>query len=171
MAPQENTPARPGDTAVSADSAAEALHGIDAARERARLTAGLTPAWYGPVAAAALIVPALVDAWAQERRGWAVFLSLLVALAALAVLVALVDVVRRSSGVRVTRPWSARLRRGGVPLLALLVAGGATYGLSQAFGADQATSKVAVFVVLGLGVWTVFIARNASIRQKLQVTG
>ncbi|MFE3940452.1 hypothetical protein ACFXPV_00990 [Streptomyces sp. NPDC059118] len=171
MAPQENTPARPGDTAVSADSAAEALHGIDAARERARLTAGLTPAWFGPVAAAALIVPALVDAWAQERRGWAVFLSLLVSLAALAVLVALFDVVRRSSGVRVTLPWSARLRRAGVPLLTVLAAGGATYGLSRVFGADPAVAKVAMFVVLGLGAWAVFVTRNASIRQKLQVTG
>ncbi|MCX4730464.1 hypothetical protein [Streptomyces sp. NBC_01363] len=171
MAPQENTPARPGDTAVSADFAAEALQGIDTARERARLTAGLTPAWYGPAAGAALIVPALVDAWARGRGGWAVLLSLLIAFAGLGVLLVLVNVVRRSSGVRVTLPWSARLRRVGVPLLVLLAAGGAAYGLCRQFGADQAVGKVAMFVVLGLGVWVVFVARNASIRQKLQVAG
>ncbi|WP_405715338.1 MULTISPECIES: hypothetical protein [unclassified Streptomyces] len=156
---------------MNADLAAEALQGIEASRERARLTAGLTPAWYGPAAAVALIVPALVDAWAQGRGGWAVPLSLLVAFAGLAVLVALVNVVRRRSGVMVTLPWSARLRRAGVPLLILLAAGGAAYGLCRQFGADQAVGKIAMFAVLGLGAWAVFVARNASIRQKLQVAG
>ncbi|MFD0338343.1 hypothetical protein ACFVH0_06550 [Streptomyces sp. NPDC127117] len=156
---------------MNADLAAEALQGIEVSRERARLTAGLTPTWYGPVAAVALIVPSLVDAWAQGRGGWAVLLSLLVAFAGLGVLVALVNAVRRRSGVMVTLPWSARLRRAGLPLLILLVAGGATYGLCRQFGADQAVGRIAAFAVLGLGAWAVFIARNASIRQKLQVAG
>lgn len=170
MAPQENTPARPGGIDVSADLAAEALQGIDTARERARLTAGLTPAWYGPAAAVALIVPALVDAWAQGRGGWAVLLSLLTAFAGLGVVLVLVNVARRRSGVRVTLPWSARLRRVGAPLLILLVAGGATYGLCRQFGADNAVGKIAMFAVLGLGAWVVFVARNATIKQKLQAT-
>ncbi|WP_326766965.1 hypothetical protein OG978_22685 [Streptomyces sp. NBC_01591] len=169
MAQQENTPG--GMHVVDADLAAEALQSVDTVRERARLTAGLTPAWYGPAAAVALIVPALVDAWAQGRGGWAVLLSLLIAFAGLAVLVVLVNVARRRSGVMVTLPWSARLRRTGAPLLALLAAGGATYGLCRQFGADQAVSKIALFAVLGLGVWAVFAARNATIKQKLRATG
>lgn len=46
MAQQENTPG--GMHVVDADLAAEALQSVDTVRERARLTAGLTPAWYGP---------------------------------------------------------------------------------------------------------------------------
>ncbi|MFJ7194628.1 MULTISPECIES: hypothetical protein [unclassified Streptomyces] len=171
MAPQENTPACPGGTDVSADLAAEALQGIDTARERARLTARLTPLWYGPVTAVALIVPALADAWAEGRGGWAVLLSLLIALAGLGVLLALVDVVRRGSGVMVTLPWSARLRRAGVPLLVLFAAGGATYALCRQLGAGQAVGRITMFAVLGLGAWVVLAARNASIRQKLRVAG
>ncbi|MFE6666755.1 hypothetical protein ACFVFH_24725 [Streptomyces sp. NPDC057697] len=171
MAQQENTPARAGGAAVSAAFAAEALRGVDASRERARLTARLVPGWYGPVAASALIVPALADAWAQRRGGWAVFLSLLVALAFLAVLVALFDAVRRASGVRVTLPWTARLRRSGAPLLGLLAAGGATYGVCLWSGTGRTAAKVAMFVVLGLGVWAVCVVRNASVRRKLRVAG
>ncbi|MFJ5194017.1 hypothetical protein ACIQCQ_18205 [Streptomyces sp. NPDC088394] len=156
---------------MDADLAAEALQGIEASRERARLTAGLTPAWYGPAAAVAGILPALFDVWAQERGGWAVFLSLLVALAGLAVMVALVNLARRRTGVMVTLPWSARLRRAAVPLVTVLAAGGAAYGLCRQFGADHAVAKVALFAALGIGAWTVFVIRNAKIKQKLRAAG
>ncbi|MCX4846280.1 hypothetical protein [Streptomyces sp. NBC_00893] len=156
---------------MNADLAAEALQGIEVSRERARLAAGLTPAWCGPVAAVALAVPAVVDAWAQGRGGWAVLMSLLVAFAGLAVVVALVNVARRRADVMLTRPWSARLRRAAVPLLVVLAAGAATYGLCRQFGADHAVAKVALFAVLGLGAWTVFVNRNATIKRKLRSAG
>jgi hypothetical protein len=156
---------------MDADLAAEALQGIEESRERARLAAGLTPAWYGPAAAVALIVPAVVDAWARGRGGWAVFVSLLVALAGLAVVVALVNVARRRSGVMVTLPRSARLRRAAVPLLIVLAAGAVTYGLCRQLGAGQAVGKIALFAVLGAGAWAVFAIRNATISRKLRAAG
>lgn len=48
--------------------------------------------------------------------------------------------------------------------------GGAAYGLSRQFGADHAVAKVALFAVLGIGAWTVFVIRNAKIKQKLRAT-
>ncbi|MEV7424860.1 MULTISPECIES: hypothetical protein [unclassified Streptomyces] len=156
---------------MSADSAAEALRDIDAARARARLRAGLTPAWYGPAAAAALIVPALGEAWVESLGGWGAILSLLISLAGLALLLALVGAARRRTGVMVTLPWSARLRRAAVPFLTLLAAGSATYGLCRRFGADGAVTKVALFTALGLGTWVVFVIRNTTIQQQLRKVG
>ncbi|MGY3682668.1 hypothetical protein [Streptomyces sp. TE33382] len=171
MSPQENTPTRSGGTDVSADRATEALRSVEAAREGARLRAGLAPAWYGPAAAAALIVPALGQAWAEERGGWGAPLSLVISLAGLAVVLVLVNAAGRRAGVTVARSLSARLRRAAVPLSALLAAGLVTWGLCQAFGADRAVTKIALFTVLGLGIWAVFAARNASIGRKLQDIG
>ncbi|MCX4677133.1 hypothetical protein OG413_17800 [Streptomyces sp. NBC_01433] len=171
MSPQDNTPTRSGGTAVSADRATEALRSVESAREAARLRAGLSPSWYGPAAAAALIVPALGQAWAEERGGWGVPLALVIPLAGLAVVLVLVNAAGRRAEVTVTRSLSARLRRAAVPLSTLLAAGLATWGLCHLFGADRAVTKIALFTVLGLGTWAVFATRNASIGRKLQDIG
>ncbi|MEE1739675.1 hypothetical protein PUR49_24650 [Streptomyces sp. BE147] len=171
MSPQENTPIHSGGTDVSADRATEALRSVESAREGARLRAGLAPVWYGPAAAAALIVPTLGQAWAEERGGWGVPLSLTISLAGLAVVLVLVNAAGRRAGVTVARPLSARLRRAAGPLSALLAAGLVTWGLCHLFGADRSVTKVALFTVLGLGAWAVFAARNASITRKLQDVG
>ncbi|WP_326677354.1 hypothetical protein [Streptomyces sp. NBC_01237] len=171
MSPQENTPTRSGGTDVSADRATDALRSVESARAGARLRAGLTPSWYGPAAAAALIASGLGQAWAEGRGGWGAALSLAIALAGLALLLALVNAAARRAEVTVTRPLSARLRRAAVPLSALLVAGLATWGLCHVFGADCGATKIALFAVLGLGTWAVFAARNASIGRKLRDIG
>lgn len=171
MSPQENTPTRSGGTDASADRATDALRSVESAREGARLRAGLTPSWYGPAAAAALIVPALGQAWAEEHGGWGVALSLAISLAGLAVVLVLVNAARRRAGVTVTRTLPARLRRAAVPLSALLAAGLATWGLCHLFGADRAVTKIALFTVLGLGTWVLFAARNASIGRQLRDIG
>ncbi|MFF5568431.1 hypothetical protein ACFY7Z_27135 [Streptomyces sp. NPDC012623] len=156
---------------MSADSAIEALRGIDAARERARLGARRTPAWYGPATAAALIVPAVGEAWAEGRGGWGVLLSLWISLAGLALVLVLVSAARRSAGVMTAQPWSARLRRAAVPFLALLAAWGGTYGLCQLFDAGREVTKVAPLAVLGLGGWALFVIRNRAIEQQLRKVG
>ncbi|MFF2406649.1 hypothetical protein [Streptomyces sp. NPDC058092] len=167
MPSHENVPAHPSAVPLSGDLAADALRDVDAARALARLKAGLTPAWYGPAAAAAVFGPALGEAWAEGRGGWAALLSLLISLAGLAVVLVLVNAARRRTGVMVTLPWSVRLRRAAVPLLSLLAAGIATYALCRQFGADRATTEAVVFAVLGLGTWAVFAIRNKSIGKTL----
>ncbi|WP_406495034.1 hypothetical protein OG936_14320 [Streptomyces sp. NBC_00846] len=152
---------------MSGDLAADALRDVDAAKSLARLRARLTPAWYGPAAAAAVIVPALGEAWTEGRGGWAALLSLPISLAGLAVVLVLANAARRRAGVMVTLPWSVRLRRAAIPLLSLLAAGIVTYALCRQFGADRATTKVVLFAVLGLGVWAVFALRNKSIGKTL----
>ncbi|MFJ2134179.1 hypothetical protein ACIOMQ_25465 [Streptomyces sp. NPDC087845] len=166
MPSPESTPSHAGEVPLSGDLAADALRDIDAARELARLRAGLTPAWYGPAVAAALIVPALGEAWMEGRGGWAALLSLLISLVGLAVVLLLVQAARRRAGIRVA--LSARLRRAAAPLLLLPATAVAAYGLCRQFGADPALTRIVVFAALGLGAWAVFANRNRSIRKKLR---
>lgn len=165
MPTQENAPARQDATG---DVAEGALRDIGAAKAGARLRARLLPAWYGPAVAASLIVPALGRAWSEGQGGWAVPLALALSLAGLAVVVALVNAARRGAGVRVTEPWSARLRRAAPPLLLLVGAGLATWGLCSLSGAGRTASEIALFTVLGLVAWAEFAARNRSVRKRLQ---
>lgn len=171
MAPQGHTSAPSGGAPRPADLAAGALADVAAAKERACLRAGLTPAWYGPAVAAAAIVPAVVEARLDGSGGWAPLVSLLTAFTGLAVVFVLVDVARRRTGIMPALPWFARLRRRAVPLLGLIVAGLATWGLCLQFGAGRAATRIAVFTVLGLGAWAVLVIRNKRLEQRLQDMG
>lgn len=94
----ENRSALPeggGGTTVCAE---EALKGVERARERARIEAGLAPAWYGPAAAVTLVLPSVVQAWSSDRGGWATAVALLVSLLGLAAVFALVRAARRAGG-------------------------------------------------------------------------
>ncbi|MGC5342428.1 hypothetical protein [Streptomyces sp. DT171] len=153
---------------MSVDSAADALRNVDTARAGARLRAGLTPAWYGPAAAAALIVPGAGGAWGVGRGAQGALVSLVLSLGGLAVTVGLVRATRRATGVVVTRTWFSRLRRGWLGLLVVLVAGIAGWVLCRQAGAGEAVTRMTVFTVWGLGAWSVCAMRNAAIRQKLR---
>ncbi|MFJ8676155.1 hypothetical protein [Streptomyces sp. NPDC093589] len=168
MPSHENTPAGHGAVSVAGERAEGALRDVDDARALALLSSRLTPAWYGPAAAAVLIVPALGEAWSEGRGGWGVPLSLLISLAGLAAMTGLAGAARRRAHVTVTVPWPQRLRRAAVPLLLLLAAGIVTYVVCRQCGADRGATKIALCTVLGLGAWVVLAVRNKSIKQQLQ---
>lgn len=167
MPSQENESVRHEAGAASAEYAAGALRDVETAQERARLRAGLVPAWYGPAAAVAVIVPTAVQAWSNGKGAWATLVSLVVALLALVVVALLARAARRGAGVVIDRSWPARLWRSRVALPAVFVAGALAGGLCWAFGAGRSTAQLTAFVVFGLGVWVTCLARNATIRRTL----
>ncbi|MEV7401601.1 hypothetical protein AB0N93_14535 [Streptomyces sp. NPDC091267] len=168
MPPQESKSAPVGRDGRSAVDAEDALKGVEAARERARLQAGLTPKWYGPAVAVVLVLPSAVQAWSQGRDGQAVLVALLVSLLGLAAVCALVRAARRGTGVLVTQPLSARLRRSRIALPAVLAAGLVVGGCCWWAGAGEAVTRIAAFAVWGLGVWGVSVARNAATERALR---
>ncbi|MFF1919471.1 hypothetical protein ACFVW8_02705 [Streptomyces sp. NPDC058221] len=167
MPSQENVSTAPegGRSAVHAE---EALRGVETARERARLKAGLVPAWYGPTATVTLVLPNVVHAWSRGRGGGAALLALLVSLLGLVAVIALVRAARRGTGVLVTRSLSSRLRRARIALPVVLVAGLAAGGCCWGLGAGEAATRITVFAVWGLGVWGVCLVRNAAINRALR---
>ncbi|MCB5911664.1 hypothetical protein [Streptomyces pinistramenti] len=168
MPAQENTPdGGPYATAPSAHGAASTLQGVDIARTRAALRARITPAWFGPAAAAVLIVPRAVDFWGNGR-GFATLLSLLLSLAGLVVIRILIRAGQRSSGVMVTESWAARVKRNRATSLPVFAAMGLTWLVCWQLGADGPTTRLAAFTVGGLGVWAASLWRNAAIRQQLE---
>ncbi|NDZ79161.1 hypothetical protein G3I19_11675 [Streptomyces sp. SID10853] len=167
MQPQENESVRHDTGAESAEYAAGALRDVETAQERARLKAGLLPAWYGPAATVAVIVPSAVQAWSDGKRGPATLLTLPVAILALIVIALLARAARRSAGVLIDRSWPARLWRSRVALPTVFVAGALAGWLCWVLGADEATAQLTAFVVSGLGVWVTCLARNATIRRTL----
>ncbi|MFI7103701.1 hypothetical protein ACIBK8_30660 [Streptomyces sp. NPDC050161] len=168
MPAQENTPdGGPYATAPSADSAASALQDVDTARTRAALRARLTPAWFGPTAAAVLILPRAGDIWG-DGKGAAALLSLLLSLAGLVAVCVLVRAGRRGSGVMVTEPWGARVMRNRVPVIALVAAFGLALLACWQLGADEPTTRVVVSFVAAIGVWAARLWRNATIKQQLR---
>ncbi|MFE2373775.1 hypothetical protein [Streptomyces sp. NPDC059398] len=178
MPPQENEYVRPTadegirpSAAEPAEHAAGALRDVATAQERARLRAGLSPAWYGPAAAAAVIVAGAVRAWSDDKGGAATLLALAVSLVALGVVVALARAARRGAGVLIDRSWPARLWRSRVALPAVFLAGILAGWLCRIFGTDLGTAQLTAFVVGGLGVWLTCLARNAVIRRTLAELG
>ncbi|MEV6423260.1 hypothetical protein [Streptomyces sp. NPDC051662] len=141
---------------------------METARARARLKAGLAPAWYGPAVAASLVAPALVRAWSQDKVGPAALMALFVSFAGLAVTLALVAVARRRTGVLVTRSWPARLRRSRVMLPVVLTAGPLAGALCWGLGAGEAAIQIVGFTVWGLGVWCACVVRNVAINRALR---
>ncbi|WP_124268996.1 hypothetical protein [Streptomyces sp. ADI96-02] len=166
--PRENRTDRPELPLASAEYAAGALSDVRVARERARLRAGLTPAAYGPAAAAALVLPSVVRAWSDGRGGVAAVASLLVSLLGLCAVLVLVRAAQRGSGVLVTPSWSSRLRRSRVVLPAVFGAGILAGAGCWAFGAGAGVVQITVFGVWGLGVWAACLVRNAAIRRTLR---
>lgn len=164
----ENRSPLPEDGGGTTVCAEDALKGVERARERARLKAGLAPAWYGPAAAVTLVVPSVVQAWSRGRGGWATAVALVVSLLGLAAVFALVRAARRAGGVRVTRSLSSRLSRGRFALPTVLVAGLVAGGCCWASGAGAATTRITAFAVAGLGVWGVCLVRNAAIGRALR---
>ncbi|MFJ1787396.1 hypothetical protein ACIOML_24215 [Streptomyces anulatus] len=162
---QENEAERP---MASAEYAAGALSDVRLAQERAGLRARTTPAWYGPAAAVALMVPSVVRAWSDGRGGAATMVALLVSLLGLGVVVALARAARRGAGVLVARSWSSRLWRSRVVLPVVFAAGAITGIVCWAAGTGQATTQIVVFGVWGLGVWGACLVRNASIQRALR---
>ncbi|MFG2601028.1 hypothetical protein [Streptomyces sp. NPDC048462] len=144
-----------------------ALKGVERARERARIEAGRTPAWYGPAVAVTLVLPSAVQAWSRSRGGWATPLALLVSLLGLAAVFALVRAARRTAGVRVTRSLPSRLSRSRIALPAVLAAGLVAGACCWAAGAGEAATRITAFAVWGLGVWGVCLVRNAAIDRAL----
>lgn len=167
MPPQENESVLLKADTGSAEYAAGALRDVEKAQEQARLRAGLVPAWYGPTAAVAVIVPSAVQAWSDDEGGQATLVALVVSLLALAVILLLARAARRGAGVLIDRSWPARLWRSRVALPAVLLAGALAGGLCWASGASQGAAQLTAFVVGGLGVWVAFLARNAVIRRSL----
>ncbi|MEV0783262.1 hypothetical protein AB0I52_09805 [Streptomyces sp. NPDC050423] len=168
MPSQENKSAPLEGEDGPAAHAEDALKGVETARERARLTSGLVPAWYGPAVAVTLVLPSAVQAWSRGRGGWTAAAALLVSLLGLAAVFALVRAARRGTGVRVTRPLSARLRRSRIALPAVLAAGLLAGGCCWVSGAGEATTRITAFAVWGLGVWGVCITRNVAIDRALR---
>ncbi|GAA1355353.1 hypothetical protein [Streptomyces beijiangensis] len=150
------------------NAAANALRNIGAVKERARLKSSMSPAWYGPAAAATVIVPAVGLAWGSGRGGLWVPVTLLLPFVGMGAIVALARTARRMTGVMVAASVSERLRRRWIALLAVLGAGAVTWGLCAQFGIRAAGTRVTVFVVLGIGVWVACAVRNAGIRQRLR---
>ncbi|WP_328380443.1 hypothetical protein OHB13_32235 [Streptomyces sp. NBC_00440] len=167
MPPQENESVRLKSTVGSVEYAADALRDVETAQERARLKAGLLPAWYGPAAAVAVIVPSAVRAWSDGKGGQATLVALLVAVLAVVVIALLVRAARRGAGVLIDRSWPARLWRSRVALPAVFVAGALAGGLCWFLGASQGTAQLTAFVVFGIGVWVTCLVRNAMIRRTL----
>ncbi|MEU6952341.1 hypothetical protein [Streptomyces sp. NPDC045714] len=161
----ENEGARPD---ASAEYAAGALSDVTLAQERAGLRAGLTPAWYGPAAAVALVGPSVVRAWSDGRGGVATVIALLVSVFGLGVVVVLARAARRGAGVLVARSWTRRLRRSRVVLPAVFAAGAIAGLVCWAAGVSQSVAQIGVFGVWGLGVWGACLVRNASIRRALR---
>ncbi|MFJ6465688.1 hypothetical protein ACIQM0_32465 [Streptomyces sp. NPDC091387] len=168
MPSQENKSAPLEGEERSAAHAEDALKGVETARERARLTSGRVPAWYGPAVAVALVLPNAVQAWSLGRGGWTAAVALLVSLLGLAAVFALVRAARRGTGVLVTHPLSTRLRRSRIALPAVLAAGLLAGGACWVSGAGEAATRITAFAVWGLGVWGVCIARNAAIDRTLR---
>ncbi|WP_406152943.1 hypothetical protein OG217_04120 [Streptomyces sp. NBC_01023] len=166
MPPQENESALNAESG-SVEYAAGALRDVETAQERARLRSGLLPAWYGPTAAVAVIVPSAVRAWSDDKGGQATLIALVVALLAFAVIVVLARAARRGAGVLIDRSWPARLWRSRIALPAVFLAGGLAGWLCWALGTGQSTAQLTAFVVAGLGVWVTCLARNAVIRRTL----
>ncbi|MEU4026468.1 hypothetical protein [Streptomyces anulatus] len=162
---QENEAERP---MASAEYAAGALSDVRLAQERAGLRAQTTPAWYGPAAAVALVVPSVVRAWSDGRGGAATVVALLVSLLGLGAVVALARAARRGAGVLMARSWSSRLWRSRVVLPVVLAAGAITGIVCWVAGADQATTQIVVFGVWGLGAWGACLVRNAAIQRALR---
>ncbi|MEI5034049.1 hypothetical protein RB201_18740 [Streptomyces sp. S1A(2023)] len=153
---------------ASAEYAAGALSDVRLTQERAGLRAGLTPAWYGPTAAVALVGPSVVRAWSDGRGGVATVIALLVSVLGLGVVVALARAARRGAGVLVARSWSSRLRRSRVVLPAVFAAGAIAGLVCWAAGVGQSATQIGVFGVWGIGVWGACLARNASVRRALR---
>ncbi|ROQ80754.1 hypothetical protein EES39_07860 [Streptomyces sp. ADI92-24] len=168
MPSQENKSAPLEGEGRSVAYAEDALKGVEAARERARLRSGLAPEWYGPAVVVTLVLPSVVQAWSQGRGGWAALVALVVSLLGLAAVLALVRAARRAAGVRVTRSLSSRLRRSRIVLPAVLAAGLLAGVCCWGFGAGGAATRITAFAVWGLGVWGVCIARNAAISRALR---
>ncbi|MFJ8393444.1 hypothetical protein [Streptomyces sp. NPDC094144] len=167
----ENKSALPEGGGGATVRAEDALKGVERARERARLKAGLAPAWYGPAAAVTLVLPSVVQAWSRGRGGWATAAALLVSLLGLAAVFVLVRAPRRAAGVRVTRSLSSRLSRSRIALPAVLAAGLVAGGCCWASGAGAGTTRITAFAVWGLGVWGVCLVRNAVIARALRDLG
>lgn len=162
---RENETGRPD---ASAEYAAGALSDVRLAQQRAGLRAGMTPAWYGPAAAVALVGPSVVRAWSDGRGGAATVIALFVSVLGLGVVVTLARAARRGAGVLVARSWPSRLRRSRVVLPVVLAAGAIAGITCWAAGASQAATQIGVFGVWGLGVWGACLLRNAAIRRALR---
>ncbi|MCX4550510.1 hypothetical protein OG204_14160 [Streptomyces sp. NBC_01387] len=167
MTMHEDNPAPAQGVAITVDGATDALRNIDVARERAALNSRLMPAWYGPAAAAALIVPAAGEAWAGSKGAWGALLSLVLSLGGLAVVIALAVAVKRAARVQVSRSLSSRLRQRWLGLLVAVAAGVVAWVVCSLSGLGAGATRITVFTLWGLGVWCVCVVRNAAIKQKL----
>lgn len=171
MPTQENDSARSGQDGVPAAYAVDALRQVETSQVRARLRSEMTPAWYGPVAAVTLVVPTLVRAWSEGRRGWPVLASLIVSLAELGIVFAFARAARRGSGVLGPLPRTSRMRRVRVVLPTVVAVGVLAGAVCWAAGAGETTIDITVFAVWALGVWGACLARNEAIRRTLAELG
>ncbi|WP_329117817.1 hypothetical protein [Streptomyces sp. NBC_01465] len=149
-------------------TAQDALRYVEGFKEQAHLRSTLMPGWYGPVAAATVTAPAAGQAWASGRGGLWLLASLLLPFAGLAAILILVRTARRRTGVVVSQPLAARLRRRWLALASVLVADLVVLALCLQFDIGRNGTLLLTSVTSGIGAWIVVAVRNASIRQRLQ---
>lgn len=159
--------------APAAEVATSALREVEAAQGRARLQAGLLPAWYGPAAGALLAVYAIVAVRLLETDRILIQQFVVWPVALLAVF-GIRRTARRSTGVRRARQGYAvdaraeRRKRIVTALVPMVVAACGVGGGCWVLGAGTQTIIVAAAVGLGVGAWGGLARRNAVIRGRLQ---